>query len=323
MLRIWTNHRLAETECAELDALREGVGAHELQIFPESDNGAAGPAFEALKTADIVFGTPDADAVLACSNVKWLQVRLAGYTPYDREDFRQLFAEQRRIMTNSSSVYVEPCAQHVLAMMMALARRLPESRDAQRGERGWDYFGTRERSYVLNGQSALIVGFGTIGRRLAELLVPLKMNLTGAKRTIRGDEPIAMCHLEKIDEALPKFDHVINILPENPSTNLFFDAARFAKLKPGAKFYNIGRGTTVDQNALLEGLNNGRIAAAFLDVTEPEPLPPSHPLWSAPNCFITPHSAGGFAAENARHVEHFLANLRLFENGEAMLDRIY
>ena len=87
-------------------------------------------------------------------------------------------------------------------------------------------------------------------------------------------------------------------------------------------FYNIGRGTTVDQSALLDALHTGKLSAAYLDVTNPEPLPPDHPLWSAPNCYITPHTAGGHHDEFERLARHFIDNLRRFERGEELVDRI-
>jgi phosphoglycerate dehydrogenase-like enzyme len=93
-------------------------------------------------------------------------------------------------------------------------------------------------------------------------------------------------------------------------------------MKEGAVFYNIGRGTTVDQEALVGALNGGRLAAAWLDVTDPEPLPPTHPLWTAPNCHITPHTAGGHNDEFHRLVGHFLGNLDRYVRGETLKDRV-
>ncbi|HVE60048.1 MAG TPA: D-2-hydroxyacid dehydrogenase [Pyrinomonadaceae bacterium] len=324
MLKIWTNHRFTSAENSELNSLRENLlGEHELFVFPPTENGTVGESAEKLQTADIAFGQPDPDAVLSAENIKWFHVDLAGYTPYDRTDFRENFRQQGRIMTNSSAVYVEPCSQHVLAMMMALARRLPESLDNQRGARSWTYDKTRNNSYLLNNQTALILGFGTIGRRLAELLAPLKMKLIGVKRTVRGDEPIRVVPQSETEKYLPEADHIINILPANQETINFLNAERLSKFKKGAIIYNIGRGITLDQDALLAEMQTGRIAAAYLDVTDPEPLPPAHPLWTTPNCYITPHSAGGFSLEKQRHVEHFLENLSRFEKGEDLLDRIY
>jgi phosphoglycerate dehydrogenase-like enzyme len=93
-------------------------------------------------------------------------------------------------------------------------------------------------------------------------------------------------------------------------------------MKQGAVFHNIGRGTTVDQEALADALESGQLAAAWLDVTDPEPLADGHRLWSLENCFITPHTAGGHAFEAGSLVRHFLGNLRRFERGEQLVDQI-
>jgi phosphoglycerate dehydrogenase-like enzyme len=114
----------------------------------------------------------------------------------------------------------------------------------------------------------------------------------------------------------------MNILPDNPETRGFINAHKFAVIKSSAVFYNIGRGTTVEQDALLAALQSGQIGAAYLDVTDPEPLPAEHPLWTAPNCFITPHTAGGFDREPEALVKHFLANLDRFVAGGDLRDRV-
>lgn len=175
---------------------------------------------------------------------------------------------------------------------------------------------------LLAGQTALILGFGAIGRRLAESLKPLKMNLIGIKRTVRGDEPIRVFAESQVDQLLPEANHIINILPANNGTFKFLNAERLGMLKSGAFIYNIGRGSTIDQKALIEELKSGRIAGAYLDVTDPEPLPPENPLWQVPNCFITPHIAGGYMGEKAAQVNHFVNNLRYFEDCENLTDQI-
>jgi phosphoglycerate dehydrogenase-like enzyme len=116
---------------------------------------------------------------------------------------------------------------------------------------------------------------------------------------------------------------VVNILPDNPSTQGYVNARRLSCLPPGARFYNIGRGTTVDEPALLAALESGRLGAACLDVFVTEPLPPGSPLWTAPNCIITPHTAGGRHDQNEAIVKHFLANLAAFTaGGGGMTDRV-
>jgi phosphoglycerate dehydrogenase-like enzyme len=226
------------------------------------------------------------------------------------------------MLTNSSLVYNEPCAEHVLAFMLAEARQLPASLDTQRADRAWPTLERRAASHLLLGQNVVLLGFGAIGRRLAELLAPFHVQLTAVRRRPAGDEGVAVVTEDQLDAALASADHIVNILPENPATRHYVNAARLAVTKSGAIFYNIGRGTTVDQQALLDALRSGRLAAAYLDVTDPEPLPVDHPLWSTPNCYITPHTAGGHHDEPERLVRHFVENLRRFEHGEALLDRV-
>jgi phosphoglycerate dehydrogenase-like enzyme len=175
---------------------------------------------------------------------------------------------------------------------------------------------------LLNNQTLLILGFGAIARRLIELLTPLEMNLIAIRRRIKGDEPIRVTTVAELDRLLPTIDHLVNILPANTETENFLNASRLAKLKTGAIVYNVGRGTALDQPALIKELRQGRLGAAYLDVTEPEPLPPDHELWHTPNCFITPHLAGGHRTEKERQVKDFLDNLRRLEQGAPLRNRV-
>jgi phosphoglycerate dehydrogenase-like enzyme len=247
----------------------------------------------------------------------------AGYTRYDTDAVRNAVRSRGAVLTNSSAVYEEPCAEHALAMMLALARRLPQSLEDQRAEPAtWRAPAHRIRSRLLTGQSVLILGYGTIARRLVELLTALRMDITCVRRHPRGDEAVPTISADQLDAHLPRADHVMNILPQNAESDRFFDARRFGRMKPGATFYNIGRGTTVDQAALVDSLRSDHLAAAYVDVTDPEPLPADHPLWTLPNCFITPHTAGGSADEFSRLARHFLENLCRFEKGEPLRDKV-
>jgi phosphoglycerate dehydrogenase-like enzyme len=168
----------------------------------------------------------------------------------------------------------------------------------------------------------LLVGYGAIAKRLAELLAPFGLHLVGFRRRPRGDEPIELRPMAELSDWLPHADWVVDILPAASETTGLFDGARFAAMKPGAIFINIGRGATVDQTALLAALSS-HLRAAYLDVTSPEPLPPEHPLWTAPNCIITPHVAGGHEDEYDRLVALFLANLDRFGRGQSLAGRVY
>ena len=168
----------------------------------------------------------------------------------------------------------------------------------------------------------LLVGYGAIARRLSELCAPFAFDLIALRRQPRGDEAVPVRPVAELEQLLPTADHMVDLLPANAETTRLFDRRRFAAMKPGAVFYNIGRGTTVDQEALGETLRSGRLRAAYLDVTDPEPLPPQHPLWTTPNCVITPHTAGGHENEWVRLVKHFLANLHRHDAGQPLLDRV-
>lgn len=321
MLNIWTN---AEFPPAPTEVLNAGVGGHHLIHATQTSslNLVSAPRDERLLDAEIAFGQPDVDQLFESSRLKWIHLSSAGYTKYDRDDLRESFRQRDIVMTNSSTVYAEPCAQHALAMMMCFARQLMMSYDEQRAGRDWSYVDIRERSFLLGGQTVILYGYGAIARRLSELLAPLRVKLVGVRRHPRGDEFIPTVSLGEHVDWLKQADHVINILPASVQSQHFFDSSMFLKLKPTAYFYNIGRGSTVDQSALIQALQESRIAGAYLDVTDPEPLPVNHPLWSAPHCYITPHTAGGFGEEMFGLVNHFLENLRRFEREEDLIDRI-
>ena len=323
-LTIWCNAAFPDAETA---ALREGAAPHRLLFAPAGEQvrfAATGGNDPQLAEADVAFGQPDAEPIIASPRLVWVHINSAGYTPYDRDDLRQALRERGGALTKSSLVYDEPCAQHLMALLCGHARQLPDALDNQRQQRAWPQAALRARSRLLGGHRLVIVGYGTIGRRLVELLAPLHMEVVALRRNPRGDEPVPTFRLddERARRALGLAEHVVNVLPAAPGTRHFFDEARLGALAPGAVFYNIGRGTTVDQAALEAHLQSGHLGAAYLDVTDPEPLPPEHPLWRAPRCHITPHTAGGHSDEAARLVAHFLENLDRFTGGRELLDRL-
>jgi phosphoglycerate dehydrogenase-like enzyme len=275
-----------------------------------------------LPHADVAFGQPDVAQSLACERLRWVEVTTAGYTRYDTPEFRETFQARGAAFSNVSEVFADPCAQHVLAMMLALGRQLLPSYRDQQTDRSWHYAERRYESRLLTGQNVLMLGFGAIGRRLAELLAPFGMTLVAVRRQTRSERGVRIIPEEHVSSALREADHVVNILPDNASTVNYVNARRLACCKRGARFYNVGRGSTVDEGALLEALRSGRIGAAYLDVFQTEPLPPDHGFWTLPNCFVTPHTAGGRHDQDTAIVNHFLRNLEAFTHGRAMIDRI-
>jgi phosphoglycerate dehydrogenase-like enzyme len=319
-LVIWTN---ADLEPAAIAALKDGTAGHRLVVSERSGNNlATGSASAQLAEADVAFGQPDPDQIAGLGRLKWIQLTSAGYTRYDRPDLFKALKDRGANLTNSSSVFDDPCAQHVLAFMLAQARQLPESYAAQLSKHEWVYNQLRNKTRVLRDETVLILGFGAIARRLVELLAPYHLKLVATRRTVKGDEGIEVHSISELEALLPMADHVVNVLPSNPSADGIMDASKFAAMKPGASFYNVGRGATVDQDALIGALKSGRLASAYLDVAVPEPLPSDHPLWTTPNCYVTPHIAGGHQEEDLELVRHFLANLERFARGDELKDRV-
>jgi len=322
-LTIWCNAKFSE---AATRLLVEGLRPHKLVFSAHSSVSVLTPGTPdpALAEADIAFGQPPVEQGIECEQLRWIEVTSAGFTRYDREDFREALSRRGAAFTNSSSVFGEPCAQHALAMMLGLARQLLPSHRDQLTDRSWHYVERRADSRLLNGQTVLLLGYGAIGRRLAELLAPFRMKLYAVRRKTYSEPGLHIIAEERLSSVIAEADHVVNVLPDNPTTLNYVNARRLSWCKRGARFYNVGRGTTVDQNALIKALESGQLGGAYLDVMEPEPLPPSHPLWDAPNCFITPHTAGGRHDQDEALVRHFLANFAAFMRGEdaVWLDRV-
>jgi phosphoglycerate dehydrogenase-like enzyme len=320
-LRIFVDLEMAHND---LRLLRTKTAGHEL-ILPQTPvpsvlaKAAPDPQFE---TADIAFGQPDPQAIAHARSLKWIHISSSGITRYDNPEFRALMTSRQIVVSNSATVFQEACATHALSFILAQARKLPRALVTRSAHTSSDWKALRGSSAVLRGETLLIMGYGAIGRRLAELLQPLGLNVIACRRKSDGSENVPMVTSDQVDRAICRADHIMNILPDSVATRNFFDASRFALMKPGAIFYNIGRGATVDQRALAEALHTGRVGAAWLDVTEPEPLPEGHPLLASPNCFITPHTAGGHADETKTLVCHFLDNFSRYVRGEALIDRV-
>lgn len=320
-MKIWCN---GEFGAEGMALLAKGTQGHTLVLSAKRNSSvlAGGQADSSLAGADIAFGQPDPADCLANKGLKWIEVSSAGYTRYDTQAFREGMRARGSFFTNASQVYADPCAEHVLASMLALGRELLASYASQMGDRAWAYGERRARSRLLKGQTVVLLGFGSIGKRLAELLAPFAVKIYALRRQIHSEPGVHIVPEEDLSKVLAEADHVVDVLPENAATLNYVNARRISCFKPGARFYNVGRGATVDQDALIEGLKSGRIGAAYLDVMVPEPLPPSHPLWTAPNCYITPHTAGGRDNGNIELVRHFVGNLAAFEKGAPMVDRI-
>ncbi len=182
--------------------------------------------------------------------------------------------------------------ESLLAMILHFNRRLGPCRDNQ--ARGLWNRDALDGSSALFSQQVLILGYGAIGRQMAELLNAFGAGVVGVKRSREGfeNDPWArVVAFDSLEEELPRADHVVLMLPGGPQTEELFTQRHFQLMKPGACLYNLGRGNCYREDHLVAALVNGPLAGAGLDVFREEPLPPSSPLWRLPNALITPHSS--------------------------------
>lgn len=247
--------------------------------------------------------------------LRWVQASSAGV---GRVTSRFGLLGSRVTVTNASGAHGRPLAEFVLLAMLLFGKRtLQVLRDQQ--ARRWDKHSTTE----IRGKTVCIVGLGSIGREVARVVRALDARVVGTVRELRG-RTAADFGVDRVEEAggldglLPETDVLVVAVPGTPSTERLVDARRLALLKPGAIVVNVGRGSAIDEAALVAALQEGRVGGAALDVFEQEPLPPESPLWSLPNVLVSPHSAAGVDTENRRIVELFADNLRRYLAGESL-----
>ncbi len=216
------------------------------------------------------------------------------------------------MVCNARGVYDGPLAEWVVGAILAFQRGLVQARDAQAAS-AWTSFEPDE----LAGRRVVILGFGSVGAAVAERLRPFGVEIVGVART-RRDGALG---LEDLDGDLPGAEVLVDLLPLTSETAGFVDARRLALLPNGALLVNAGRGRTVDTPALIRELKRGRLRAA-LDVTDPEPLPAGHPLWTLPNVLISPHVAGDSSGATARAWALAGDQIRRLASGQPLINQV-
>jgi phosphoglycerate dehydrogenase-like enzyme len=247
----------------------------------------------------------------AAADLRWVQAASAGV---DRLLFAELVGSDV-VVTNARGVFEEPIAEYVLGLIIAFAKDFPRTiRDSD--ARRWDHRDTER----VAGKRLLVVGPGPIGRATGRRAAALGMEVEAVGRTSRpADGPFSRIYGRgELREALTNADYVLNALPLTAETRHLFDDGAFRAVKPSARFINVGRGATVETDALVAALNDGRIAGAALDVFEEEPLPVDHPLWAAPNVIVSPHMSGDIAGWEIAVMEVFIDNLQRFVEGRPL-----
>jgi len=271
-----------------------------------------------LADADVMIGFCTPQILAASRSIRWIQALTAGV-----EQCVSVPAVRERnvLVTNMQRVAGPVIAEHAMAMMLGLARGLDLFIPAQaKGQWRHDSLPGGSMS-VIDGKTVLVVGLGGIGTEIAKRAHAMGMKVTATRASGRTG-PDYVSYIGSPDE-LPKLaaeaDFVVNAAPLTPETKGIFNAALFGKMRRTAYFINIARGGSVVTDDLVAALQGGKIAGAGLDVTDPEPLPPQHPLWSAPHVIITPHVAGESDLGREAELAVVKENVRRYVAGEKML----
>lgn len=266
---------------------------------------------EDAKRADVIVGHPTPEMLKAAENLKWLHVNSAGVNGYEK---RELYPNEYMIVTRAADTFGISMAEHTVGMMISLSRNFRLLDRQQRGH----VWRTYRADCELFGSTVLMLGAGNLAEEIARRLEGFGVKRIAVKRD-PGQKPgwcEAVYGQDRLHEALKQADYVINSLPLTDETRHILDAKAFDAMKPSTILINIGRGGTVDTDALVDALREGKLYAAGLDVTEPEPLPADSPLWDMENVIISPHSSALSGEENRRRTDTIIKLMRQYIMGD-------
>lgn len=276
-----------------------------------------------IDSADALYGVPGQSgkelrrAVRANPRLRWVHTTPAGGGSQVKA--AQLAPEElsRVTFTTSGGVHAEPLAEFAVFGVLAGAQGLPQLLRDQRGH----IWGARRPVPLVANQRVAVVGLGGIGRAVARKLSALGADVVGVhRREIDAEGVSSIIPPEQLGGVLPDLDAVVLCLPATESTRHMLSRELLECVKEGVTVVNVGRGSTVDEEALIEALTDGRVGFAALDVFEQEPLPTDSPLWELPNVVVSPHNAGTYKEEERNIAELFAENARRLLDGEPLLN---
>ncbi len=328
MTALLVSHRLHALKGDALRAEVERAGTEPVELVVLPADAAARLPDDACPRIDIAFFSGDVypeysrqffSAVRKAPGLKWLHVFNAGV---DHPIYNEMLERGVRLTTSSGST-AEPIAQTAIAGILWLSRNFHHWMDAQR-RHAWEPLRGERAQRDLAGQTVLILGLGHIGAEVARLADALHMKVIGIRRSgvQPGDRALAVYRPEQLDELLPRCDWLVIACPLTLETRGLIEARRLALLPRGACVVNVARGEIVDEPALIGALQTGRLAGAYLDVFQKEPLPSESPLWDMPNVLVTPHNSSAAAGNDERVFEMFVDNLRRWRSGEPLRNEV-
>lgn len=302
------NEFITDTHRANIDAVAKKHGFVTRYYLTKDD------ATGHMEDCEVLFGHWRS-LLKEAPNLKWYQCSYAGVDPY-QPPFQ--FPEGV-MLTNSSGAYGVTIAEHILMVTLMLQRRMLDYTRIVQNREWVNDLPLRS----IHGSRITILGTGDIGTTFASRAKALHpASITGVNRSGRAPSDVydQVHPLAELDSVLPKTDILLMAMPSTPETIGLLSRERIALLSPASILVNVGRGSAVDQEALMEALNAGRLGGAALDVMTPEPLPKDHPLWETKNLLITPHTAGnmtlGYTSD--RSVELFCENLERYATGQPL-----
>lgn len=271
-----------------------------------------------LRDVDAVIGNVPVEMLRGCEQLRWIQLNNAG-----TEGFCEPGAlPETTVITNATGAYGLAISEFMLGMLLMLYKHLDHYYDQQKAQIWGRIEPGKGTDPMISGSTTLVIGLGDIGTTFARKMDALGSKVIGIRKSAAPKPEFVQEQytMDALPDIIGQADIVAMSLPGYAQTRHVINKDMLKLMKKNAVLINVGRGMSVDSMALCEALHEGRIAGACLDVTEPEPLPPDHPLWSAPHVLITPHASGGFAVEATleKVVALSAGNVARFVKGEAL-----
>jgi phosphoglycerate dehydrogenase-like enzyme len=284
-----------------------GTAVTVVQELPDVIAALPGTHFLVLVDAPLEQARAITDRLAAPDNT----VRALHFNSAGREGFDAAGIPDGIVVSSATGAIAPTVGEHAMALALALARRLPEALAAQH-RREWTQQ-TASGMRALEGGTLLLIGLGNIGRQVATRARAFGMNVIAATRRPHADAHADEVHgLDAVPDLAARADLIVACIALAPQTQSIIDTTVLSRCRPGTLLVNVGRGGLVDTRALLLALEGGRLGGAGLDVTDPEPLPPTNPLWAAPNLIITSHVAGAGRRSEERIANAAAESLRRF-----------
>ncbi len=262
--------------------------------------------FLQIQECEVVFGNPPLQWLQHPSKIKWIQLESVGLDPYQK-----IIAQGEIAFSNAKGFFSKPVAETVLAGILTFYRKIHSLGVAQNNHQ-WMKNTLRYECRSLEGKKVLILGAGSIGQMIKRYLEPFGCDIMFYDTYNPFSD---FSGLDDLDSKLANYDVLIGCLPETDETKQMINGQRLSQMKKSAVIINVGRGSLIDEGALMKTLREGQLLGAFLDVTAQEPLPKNSLLWSTPNLLLSQHTGGGTIDEVDKKLDFFIDSFQKYVEG--------